>query len=81
MTNANWDLYPDNDLPHDDVEELLDGVDEHDERRRKERGKMPVARDARARAASKETWRSRRAAKRFGKAADGIHKRRIRRIP
>lgn len=43
------------------------------------RGKMPVGSEARAKAASKETWRSRRATKRVAKSASGIRNRRLKR--
>ncbi len=44
------------------------------------RGKMPVGSEARAKAASKETWRSRRATKRVARVASGIRNRRNKRI-
>ena len=47
---------------------------------RNERGKMPVASDAKAKAASKDTWRGRRATKRIARLAGGIRNRRQKRI-
>jgi hypothetical protein len=47
---------------------------------RHERGKMPVASDAKAKAASKDTWRGRRATKRIARVASGIRNRRQKRI-
>jgi hypothetical protein len=44
------------------------------------RGKMPVGSEARAKAASKETWRSRRATKRVARMSSGIRNRRNKRI-
>ena len=47
---------------------------------RHERGKMPVASDAKAKAASKDTWRGRKATKRIARLASGIRNRRQKRI-
>lgn len=44
------------------------------------RGKMPVGSEAKAKAASKETWRSRRATKRVARSGGGIRNRRNKRI-
>jgi hypothetical protein len=46
----------------------------------RERGKMPVASDAKAKAASKDTWRGRRATKRIARVSSGIRNRRQKRI-
>lgn len=47
---------------------------------RKHRGKMPVGSEAKAKAAAKETWRSRQATKRVARVASGIRNRRNKRI-
>jgi hypothetical protein len=44
------------------------------------RGKMPVGSEAKAKAASKETWRSRRATKRVARNASGMRNRRNKRF-
>lgn len=48
--------------------------------RRKDRGKMPVGKEARARAAGKETWRSRAISRKLGRQTDGMRNRRIKRV-
>jgi hypothetical protein len=53
------------------------GDDEQDRPiRRRDRGKMPVASEGRARAASKATWRSRRVSRWIAQHSDGIRNRR-----
>lgn len=47
---------------------------------RKYRGKMPVGSEAKAKAAAKETWRSRQATKRVARVASGIRNRRNKRV-
>ncbi|RIK79318.1 MAG: hypothetical protein DCC68_13440 [Planctomycetota bacterium] len=47
---------------------------------RRFRGKMPVGSEARAKAAAKETWRSRQATKRVARVTSGIRNRRNKRI-
>lgn len=47
---------------------------------RRFRGKMPVASEARAKAAAKETWRSRQATKRVARVTSGIRNRRNKRL-
>jgi hypothetical protein len=47
---------------------------------RKYRGKMPVASEARAKAASKATWRSRQATKRVARLHGSIRNRRQKRV-
>jgi hypothetical protein len=46
---------------------------------RRFRGKMPVGSEARAKAAAKETWRSRQATKRVARVTSGIRNRRTKR--
>lgn len=48
--------------------------------RRRDRGKMPVASEARARAACKGTWRSKALSRRLGRKTDGMRNRRLRKI-
>jgi hypothetical protein len=52
--------------------------DDDDEKviRRRDRGKMPVASEGKARAASKSTWRSRQVSKWIARHSDGIRNRR-----
>jgi hypothetical protein len=47
---------------------------------RRFRGKMPVGSEARAKAAAKETWRSRQATRRVARVTNGIRNRRNKRI-
>jgi hypothetical protein len=47
---------------------------------RRFRGKMPVGSEAKAKAAAKETWRSRQATKRVARVASGIRNRRNKRL-
>ncbi len=47
---------------------------------RRFRGKMPVGSEAKAKAAAKETWRSRQATKRVARDASGIRNRRNKRL-
>jgi hypothetical protein len=47
---------------------------------RRFRGKMPVGSEAKAKAAAKETWRSRQATKRVARVTSGIRNRRNKRI-
>lgn len=47
---------------------------------REERGSMPVGRHARARAASKTSWKTRRTSNQHSKNHGGMHHRRRRRI-
>jgi hypothetical protein len=47
---------------------------------RRFRGKMPVGSEARAKAAAKETWRSRQATKRVARVTSGIRNRRNKRL-
>lgn len=54
---------------HDNWQEAIERI---------ERYAMPVASDKARKAASKQTWRSKRAAKKVAKAITGIHKRRRR---
>lgn len=46
----------------------------------REKGRMPVASDAKAKAASKETWRGRRATKRVAQVTSGIRHRRKKKV-
>ena len=48
--------------------------------RRRDRGKMPVASESRARAACKATWRSKVVSRRLGRRTDGIRNRRQRKV-
>jgi hypothetical protein len=48
--------------------------------RRRDRGKMPVASEARARAACKVTWRSKAVSRRLGRKTDGMRNRRRRKV-
>jgi hypothetical protein len=48
--------------------------------RRRDRGKMPVASEARARAACKVTWRSKALSRRLGRKTDGMRNRRLRKL-
>ncbi len=47
---------------------------------RRFRGKMPVGSEAKAKAAAKETWRSRQATKRVARVSSGIRNRRNKRL-
>jgi hypothetical protein len=71
MTDHRWDS----------VDEEEDALSAAPLSRRSERGKMPVAREARAKAASRATWRSRRATKRIARSTSGIRNRRNKKIP
>ncbi len=74
MTKWQWDA------SHDD-DPLDDPVDEEDiPIQRKDRGKMPVSSESKAKAASKATWRSKRATKRVSRTGGGIRNRRKRKI-
>jgi hypothetical protein len=57
-------------------EEDEDNEPENKPVRRRDRGKMPVASEGAARAASKATWRSRRVSKWISHHSDGIRNRR-----
>ena len=74
MVSANLDWDDDEVLDprqHDDHMEVI---------RRRDRGKMPVAKEARARAAGKATWRSRALSRRLGRSTDGMRNRRIKKV-
>jgi hypothetical protein len=70
MVSIQWDS---DDWPSDTTEQ---------ERvtRRRDRGKMPVASEARARAACKVTWRSKELSRRLGRKTDGMRNRRLRKL-
>jgi hypothetical protein len=70
MVNSNWDFDPDQEDVSPDSEIV----------RRRDRGKMPVAREARARAACKSTWRSRVLSRKLGRRTDGIRNRRLKKL-
>lgn len=61
---------------------LADAQAQEQERviRRRDRGKMPVASEARARAACKGTWRSKALSRRLGRKTDGMRNRRLRKF-
>lgn len=59
-------------------EEELENVGNVDQRR--ERASMPVGRHARARAASKTSWKSRRTSNRHSEEHSGMHHRRRNRM-
>jgi hypothetical protein len=48
--------------------------------RRRDRGKMPVGSESRARAACKVTWRSKALSRRLGRKTDGMRNRRLRKV-
>ncbi len=77
MTKRQWDAEYGDD-PQDDP--LDDYVDEDMAIQRKDRGKMPVGSESKAKAASKATWRSKRATKRISRNGGGIRNRRKRKI-
>lgn len=70
MSKWRWDLTED-----DDPSIAFQEPNSH-----RERGKMPVASDSKAKAASKDTWRGRKATKRIARVASGIRNRRQKRI-
>lgn len=71
MVSIRWDNYDDG------AAELA----EHDDIvRRRDRGKMPVGSEARARAACKVTYRSKLVSRQLGRRTDGMRNRRLRKI-
>ena len=69
-----WEL----DVAEGEQEDCLDSPDPRP--RARSRGKMPVGSEARAKAASKTTFRSRRASKRVSRSGSGIRNRRNKRL-
>ena len=70
MVSSRWEF--------EDVES--DGADRDEIVRRRDRGKMPVGSEARARAACKVTWRSKALSRRLGRKTDGMRNRRLRKV-
>jgi hypothetical protein len=70
MVSTRWDEFDDLDAEAVDREIV----------RRRDRGKMPVGSESRARAACKVTWRSKALSRRLGRKTDGMRNRRLRKI-
>lgn len=74
MVSIRWDDWDEDDIVDVGTTEREPVV------RRRDRGKMPVGSEARARAACKVTWRSKAVSRRLGRQTDGMRNRRLRKI-
>ncbi len=77
MTKWQWDASHDDDPLEEPPD---DSINDDLPVQRKDRGKMPVSSESKAKAASKATWRSKRATKRISRTGGGIRNRRRRKI-
>ncbi len=71
MVSIRWDGFEDLEAEIAERDDIV---------RRRDRGKMPVGSEARARAACKDTYRSKAISRQLGRRTDGMRNRRLRKM-